>query len=309
MSPARRPLNPVAPRIRGCLVLLALLAVLQHLPQPVRAGTVELDLYSGTAPGSDAHAAPETVSRDATGSQVYSNVSKPHLTGYLPVPDKANGTAVLYLPGGGLRALYVGKEAEETVNRLQSLGVAVFVLRYRTMPVSSTEAPGFPPPPPKLEIRNANTNPAPNDAALSRALQLAIADCQTALHLTRQRAAEWHVNSSKVGLIGASAGGGVAIGTLIADRQPDTPDFVATLYGPSLQDVTLPPRIPPLFIATETNHSPVTDGLMALFQVWHGAHAPVELHSFDVLALNKRPDLWLSRFIEWLGEHEFLPRT
>ena len=65
-------------------------------------------------------------------------------------------------------------------------------------------------------IVNANANPEPDDAALAEVLELAVADAQAALRLVRRRAAEWRIDPARVGIMGFSAGGGVAVGTALA---------------------------------------------------------------------------------------------
>ena len=78
---------------------------------------------------------------------------------------------------------------------------------------------------------------------------MGVADAQQALRLARRNAASWRIDPARVGIIGFSAGGGVAVGTALAARSDASPDFLVSVYGPSLQDVDVPPHAPPLFIA------------------------------------------------------------
>ena len=59
----------------------------------------------------------------------------------------------------------------------------------------------------------------------------------------------WRIDPARVGIMGFSAGGGIAVGTALAERSDASPDFLVSLYGPSLQDVNVPAHAPPLFIA------------------------------------------------------------
>lgn len=109
------------------------------------------------------------------------NIRRPGIDIFLS--DKANGSAVLILPGGGFGKVVPDKEGSEAAAWLNPLGISVFVLRYRTNEVT-----------PKTE------------PAWKRPLQ----DAQRSLRLIRSNAAEWKVDPEKLGVIGFSAGGQVA---------------------------------------------------------------------------------------------------
>src|SRR4026209_584109 len=81
--------------------------------------------------------------------------------------------------------------------------------------------------------------------------------------------------------MGFSAGGGIAVGTALAERTDASPGFLVSLYGPSLQDVNVPAHAPPLFIAVGSSHFNVTNGCLALFAAWKAAGKPAEIHVYD----------------------------
>lgn len=295
-------------RGRVALLPLALLAATaghaQHTPIVQR-------LYDGPAPGSEHWRSPERTVKTATGA-IVSNVRDPELLAYLPAPDRATGRAVIILPGGGLRVLGIDRQMMEVIQRLNARGTAAFVLKYRLLQTADVPAPasatGVAAAPPRwpdyppLAIRNANANPSPQDTALSEVLRFAVADTRRAFAMIRINRTRWKVDPDRIGMIGISAGGGVAIGTLLANDPTARPTFIASIFGPALQDVTVKTNAPPLFIVTETGHGPVTDGLEALTTLWRAARRPVEEHIFDVPPGGLANSLWLNRFIEWLGE-------
>ncbi|HEU4650015.1 MAG TPA: alpha/beta hydrolase fold domain-containing protein [Croceibacterium sp.] len=300
--------------MRLCLLPICILGLAST---PVHAQQYSARLYPGPAPGSESWQY-DVVTRDSDGGQSRYNTRDPRVEVFLPDADKANGAAVVMLPGGGLRVLGLGADLHDTVARFNAEGVAVIVLEYRTLQLSPAEIerasaprPASAPPMtfPKLEIRNANANPAPGDAALGEVLRLAIADGQEALRLARAHAAEWRIDPNRVGMIGTSAGGGVAFGAMLAGERGATPDFIVSIFGPSLQDVTVPANAPPLFLVTESNHGPVTDGLVALFQLWkeHGQQA--ELHAYEVPNFSMRVRLWGNRLFDWMREQKIVPEA
>lgn len=148
---------------------------------------------------------------------------------------------------------------------------------------------------------------------LDEVLRMGIADAQQALRLVRKNAAEWHVDPKRVGMMGFSAGGGVSVGAALADVPGATPDFLISLYGPSLEDVNVPADAPPLFIAVGTNHFNVASGCIALFTEWKKAGKPAEIHVYDQVSagfgISKRGlpvDTWPDRLLDWMNLHKLL---
>jgi acetyl esterase/lipase len=316
-------------RAYGWLPLLALLAAPLALSAAATAPQ-EIRLWPGKAPGTEKWTVPESVTTSQNGDRTVSNVSDPTLTVYLPDPAIATGTAIVLAPGGAMRVLGIDGNGTHVAKWLNAKGIAAFVLKYRTVQQAAgargggAPAPGAAPraggagagAPPRaggapqrqeMEIRNANANPEPNDAALTEAVQMAIADGQAALRLIRKNAKEWKVDPARVGIMGFSAGGGVAVGTALGEKSDAYPDFLMSMYGPSLVDVNVPAHAPPLFIAVGATHFNVTNGCLALFAVWKAAGKPAEIHVYDGVSagfgLAKRGlpvDGWIDRAYEWL---------
>ena len=278
----------------------------------------EIRLWPGKAPGSESWSVSESVTTSPSGDRTVSNVSDPTLTVFLPDPANATGAAIVIAPGGALRLLAFDNEGVRVADWLNSKGIAAFVLKYRTLQASPTGGPGrggptvgarggAAGPRQELEIRNANANPEPEDAALAEVLRMGIADAQQALKLVRRNSGAWRVDPTRVGIMGFSAGSGVAIGTALAERSDATPDFLISLYGPSLMDVNVPANAPPLFIAVGATHFNVTNGCLALFAAWKAAGKPAELHIYDQVSagfgMSRRGlpvDNWIDRLHDWL---------
>ena len=283
---------------------------------------LEIRLWPDGAPGSEDWTVPET-----NRGGVITNVSDPTLTVYLPDPDIANGAAVVIAPGGALRALAADGEGVQVAEWLNSRGIAGFVLKYRLLqqdggggfggaPRGAGLRAGGPgraggaPQRQEIEIVNANANPAPGNAALAEVLEFATADAQEALRLIRRNAGEWNIDPDRVGIMGFSAGGGLVVGTALGEPGDAYPDFLVSVYGPSLQDVVVPDYAPPLFIAVGANHFNVTSGVLALFDVWRKAGKSAEIHVYDGISagfgVSQRGhpvDGWTERFHEWFLYH------
>lgn len=297
-------------------VMAGLLAMaMMGVPMQAGAQVYSGPLYDGPAKGSE-HWQHERIVKGGEGRESIYNTREPRITVHLPDADKANGAAVVMLPGGGLRVLGVGNETQREIDAFLDHGVAVLLLEYRTLQIDPAvlDRPPSPPPPgpvkfPKLEIRNGNANPSPDDPALSEVLRLASQDGMAALKLAHDKAAEWKLDPDRIGMMGTSAGGGVAFGALLGDGTPDTkPDFIISNFGPALQDVMAPENAPPLYLMVEADHGPVTDGLLALFPIWKDAGHKVELHVYEVPNFSMTVDLWGERLFAWMRERSIIPR-
>jgi acetyl esterase/lipase len=283
----------------------------------------ELHLWPGKAPGTERWSLPEVVTTLASGDRIISNVSDPTLSIFLPDPATATGAAMVIAPGGALRVLGFDNEGVKVARWLNGKGIAAFVLKYRTLqqdPATRAAPPGPRPGPPasprqELVIRNANANPEPDNAALAEVLRMAIADAQAALRLVRSNAQAWRLDPARIGIMGFSAGGGVAVGTALAEHSAASPDFLISLYGPSLMDVNVPDHAPPLFIAVGSTHFNVTSGCLALFAAWKAAGKPAEIHVYDQVSagFGMTPrglpvDTWMDRADEWLVSRQLTTR-
>jgi dienelactone hydrolase len=138
---------------------------------------------------------------------------------------------------------------------------------------------------------------------------MAIADGQQAIRVLRRDSARYAIDPKRIGILGFSAGGGVAVGTAVTESSDAYPDFVATVYGPSLVDVTVPQQGAPLFIAVMDGHFNVTNGCAALFTLWKEAGRPVEFHVYDHgygPASGMPVTTWTDRLHDWLLARKIL---
>lgn len=148
----------------------------------LRAQTI-IPLYpEGKVPNSINVPDAEVKTVNKAGGIAYSKVSIPTLEIHLPEKGKANGTAVIICPGGGYLNLQYTHEGTDVAEMFNKIGVAAFVLKYRL----------------------------PNDAWMKDKTIGPLQDAQQAIKIVRMRAAEWGVDTAKVGIAGFSAGGHLA---------------------------------------------------------------------------------------------------
>lgn len=298
----------MSPAIRLCLLRvigLATLACAAMLSAGPALAQERLRLW----PDRPEVAQPEVIERSPDGGNVIRDVVDPSMTVYLPDPALANGTAVIIAPGGALRVLGVPDYEDSTARWLNERGIAAFVLHYRLLP-SSHELAGT------LtrmeEFPRANANPFPDDPVMSQTIDNAIADGQRAVQIVRERAAQWHIDPQRVGMLGISAGGAVIIGATVRSSAAGRPDFLISSFGPSVIDVDVPEDAPPLFMAVRQYHPNVARALVSLWQVWTSAGESAELHIYQ--QLQERPFLpptgqWLEDAYYWMQEREIVPTS
>jgi len=103
----------------------------------------------------------------------------PVITVYLPRTLGPNTPAAIVCPGGSYRNLASNHEGRQVASFLNSLGMAAFVLRYRLGP--------------------RYHHP------------IELGDAQRAIRTVRAHAAEWHLDPARIGIVGFSAGGHLAM--------------------------------------------------------------------------------------------------
>jgi acetyl esterase/lipase len=284
--------------------LLPRLVLLAGLPAAALAqlapATREIPLYPGVAPGSENWTYPEKAAGTADRPQAQ-NIVRPVLLYYPAEKFSAVGTAMIVAPGGGFRTLMMSYEGVDVAKRLNQMGVDAFVLKYRTIYVDSASRAGG----------NGVTTTSPQ--AGQNVPEMAGADGRQAVRLLRQRAAEFGVLSTRIGIIGYSAGGAVVLATVYgaADGRPD---FAVPIYAAGANSNPPPAGAPPLFIAVAADDQTVGfQGSVDLFGAWRKAGLPAELHVFQTGAhgFGKKgggADHYLDRVEEWLKLNGWLTK-
>jgi endo-1,4-beta-xylanase len=276
------------------LLLLIGSACAAELPPSVpRSVPQSVPLWPQGAPGAIAHGGAEKVRLTESGEHIVSNVHAPSVTPFLPSGAQASA-AVIVVPGGGHRELWMDHEGYKVAEFLAARGIAAFVLKYRL-------------------AREAGSVYTLDGHALPDVLR--------AVRLVRSRSSEWHVDPQHVGVMGFSAGGELA--ALAAarfdsgapgaadpvDRQSSRPSFQALLYPAIPHGLAFSPQSPPAFLLAGSEDKPeISQGLAELYLAMRRAGARAELHvyegvghGFGLRESNAGPvAAWPQRFLDWL---------
>jgi len=135
----------------------------------------------------------------------------PTLTMYLPDKKKATGAAIIICPGGGYSSLVLRTEGYPIADYFVKEGITAFILKYRL---------------PKADIYG-HLDLVP------------LEDAQQAIRKLRKHGREWNIDTSKIGMIGFSAGGGHLVSTAAThfntkipnyDNISVRPDFIILVY-------------------------------------------------------------------------------
>ncbi len=247
------------------------------------------------------------------GEPMVRNVSAATLTPYLPDPAKANGTAVIVAPGGGFRWLSINNEGWKIAKALNERGVAAFVLKYRLIPTPPTldglrESMNrtFAAVTPAAGAPAAEAPPRPPRPNLDNQL----ADAEAAYAMIVARAKEWKVDTTRIGMMGFSAGAGLTMHCTLHSKTMKFA-FIAPIYG-GMGEVEVPKDAPPLFAAIAADDF-LFRGQFGLIKSWHEAGRPVEFHLYQDgghgfgMGYPGHPTYyWFEPFTHWLDHNGFL---
>jgi acetyl esterase/lipase len=268
-----------------------------------------IPLYKGTAPGSENATQTEVWSLAFGKEKWVRNITRPTLTPFLPKKGKANGAAVLVIPGGGFQFVSISNEGWPIAQWLADRGVAAFVLKYRVeqTPVSAAEFGAAM----AARFQAPRTDEGPSPEMLA-AIELARADAQTALRMIRGNAAKWGIDPKRVGMLGFSAGAMTTMATTLANDPTARPNFIAPIYG--FMTPVAPPQNPqPMFAALASDDPLFGNQGFGLIESWKKAGGSVELHfyeggnhGFGAQKKGTTSDHWFDQYMAWMKAKGFL---
>jgi len=223
---------------------------------------------------------------------------------------------MLICPGGGYHNLFWELEGEEVAAWLNSRGMTGIILKYRC-PRRPGDAKGAAPLGPQL-------------------------DAQRAVSLVRSRAAEWGIDTNRIGILGFSAGGHLAMATAThfdqrsyepideIDKISCRPDFAVAVYPGYLIEqqpagveinkdvlapyIRIPRETPPVFLV-HASDDPVAgaENSAVMYLALKRANVATELHvyahgghGFGVRKTNLPCSTWTDQCVTWLQNQGML---
>jgi acetyl esterase/lipase len=237
------------------------------------------------------------------------NVTVPTLSVYPPAHGIHNGAAALVFPGGGYVHLAWTKEGLDTCDWLNSIGMTCLLVKYRV---------------PEAHFPQSHAD---------------LEDAQQAIRLAREHSTEWHLDPTRIGVVGFSAGGNLAallsthfnddhIGSTPAAADARLtmsarPDFAVLVYpaylaldpGQTALDPTYnpPANTPPTFITAAENDKTYGRNSLVYYRALLDAAVPAELlffpsggHGFGTYPKGA-PTHWTDQATEWLRQIGVIP--
>src|SRR5262245_6775062 len=285
------------------------------IPEPLLPGGLVLSLYPADSPHlrrERIHEAERynTSLKDKSDKTVnVLNIHNPSIEVHLACDEPPNtGAAVIVAPGGGHQILWVGPEGADFAPFFKKYGVSTIVLRNRL----------------RIDGYDPKTD--------------AVNDAFQAIRVVRAHAEAWKLDPAKIGIMGFSAGAGLAApaALLFEEFERDNsdsadplakvsprPDFVGVIYpGPTpfTRDpkTQIPRTVPPSFIASAGSGDRV-HALWAndYFTAMLKAGVPnLEMHIYGngghgggLAARGGIPfGTWTDRYVDWFKDLGFLKK-
>ena len=227
------------------------------------------------------------------GLQIVYNIHQPTIKAFLPAKEKATGTAVLIAPGGSHRELWVEHEGDNPAKWFCEKGIAAFVLKYRL----------------SEEIGSHYS-----------LMEHSMADIHQAIRYIRSNAKEWGIKTSRIGVMGFSAGGELAALAAMhpsdgnkkaidpISKESSYPNFQALIYPSGKSAFQATKHSPPLFLLCGDQDHEIAKLTAETYIRYKQEGVPAELHiyagvghGFGVQKKNIGAILhWPQLVIDWL---------
>ena len=286
-------------------------------PRPATGSVIEI--WDGNPPGSEAW-----TWRDqelvVDGELMVRNVAVPTLEVFTPTAEP-NGTAVIVAPGGPTTSSWSSTKDAASPDRSQPSASPHWCCDTGsgTHPRTTTRC--------SPTCRNSASTPGPRPGRLALVRSSAKRPSGPVTWLTKTAAKPSDSRAvtppngastpTRIGIVGFSAGGGVAMAAATSADDASRPDFAACLYGKAPRNPAVPDRAPPLFLVHALDDPAVPpDESVLTWQTWRsaGQHAELHLflsggHGFGVKRQDLASDAWTLLHESWLRGLGMLDRA
>lgn len=241
------------------------------------------------------------------------NITRARITRFT-AQTQGLGLSMLVVPGGAFHFVSIDNEGYEVARALAARGIEAFVLTYRVspMPEDDGDIPGF-----LREMDRGMDRAVPGQVTppvgspeIAAGRALAEADGRQAMRVIRAHAVTWGIDPARLGVMGFSAGGGVAVDLALAAPSDCRPAFAVPVY-PAWRSVpapVVPADCPPLCLIAAADDTVVPPfSTAALAQMAHAAGVRVACHiygdgghGFGIRKQRTLSDRWFEDVMDWL---------
>ncbi len=204
-------------------------------------------------------------------------------------------------------------EGWQVAQALADQGIAAFVLKYRLHPTPESLDEFKASMERTFEAAADTLGTAQDTAPPSRPrwnLSNQLEDAEAAYAMIVERAQEWGVDTSRLGMIGFSAGAGLTMHSTLNSKTMKLA-FIGPIYG-GMDAVDVPENAPPMFNVIASDDF-LFHGKTGVVESWFKAGRPVEFHlyqngghGFGLGNPDKTSNRWFDAFMHWLEVNEFL---
>ena len=283
-------------KLRFTLLIFILMIVSQCLN--AQADSLVIPLWNNGAPGF------ENKKNEPEEAKDYwvKNINNPSITVFFPPAGTANGTAVLICPGGGFRLLVFRAEGVDPAKYFNKLGITAIVLKYRL---------------PREPNSSYSLYKQPQE------------DAYRAMRLVRSYAKDWKIDTSRLGMMGFSAGGEVVDAIAFAsgngnaqaadpiDRLNGRPNFIIQVYpGPLFIPEFVSAGAPPAFLVAGNEDTCCSVTVISLLEKYRASKVSVEAHIIaradHAFNMGYRSSLqsvkaWPGLMTDWMRDGKLIP--
>lgn len=254
------------------------------------------------------------------------NVTQPTFTVYRPTSNNTE-VGIIVFPGGGYKSIAIDIEGSEVCEWLMNSGITCILLKYR----------------------------APNSGChydqeqgkhITPKVLTALQDAQRVISIVRYNAKKYKINPNKIGVMGFSAGGNLAVLASTRfkkrsyklvdkiDKVSSRPDFVIPVFPGHMTmehknmrpiklarnqlntDIPISSEIPPtMLVHAEDDKVNPSHYSKIYFKRLRKVGVDVKLHlyktgghAFGVRTQGKESDRWMQDSLNWLNENKFTLR-